>query len=253
MPAMAEPAHVPPTLISLRPAGQHEPLRRAARRQGMGLLAVSPWRLQPRDDEASRAALATALRAPVVVFTSPAAVRAAAALRPLPARQSAQWLAVGEGTARALRRAGVQAVAHPGRMDSEGLLALPALATATRVGLVTAPGGRGLVAATLASRGCELLRADVYERRPLPIAAHTLARLRGLGGRSVLAISSAEAFERTLAQLPGELLARWRQRPVVVASARLAALVREHGFAHVLQADGPRPGQLATAAARALA
>jgi uroporphyrinogen-III synthase len=48
-------------VISLRPAGQHEPLRRAAARHGARVLALSPWRLAPRDDAATRAALETAL------------------------------------------------------------------------------------------------------------------------------------------------------------------------------------------------
>jgi len=245
---MADPAHVPNCLISLRPTGQHDTLRRAAARRGWGLVAVSPWRLQARSDPATRFALATALAAPVVVFTSPMAVRAAAQLAPLSASAGArQWLAVGEGTARALRRVGVAPVQAPTRMDSEGLLALPVLAAAERVGLVTAPGGRGLIATTLQQRGARVDRADVYERVPLLLPASILARLRALPPPAVLAVSSAEAFDRVLAQLPADLLAQWRRDPVVVASARLGQLARERGFARIVPADGPRPAQLLAA------
>ncbi|HYG07544.1 MAG TPA: uroporphyrinogen-III synthase [Stenotrophomonas sp.] len=251
---MADPAHVPATLISLRPAAQHDSLRHGARRLGMDLIAVSPWRLRALEDEATRTALDAALDAPVVVFTSPMAVRAAVRLWPARAPAAAaenQWLAVGEGTALALRRAGVQTVRTPARMDSEGLLALPALAAAAHVGLVTAPGGRGLLAAELHRRGTALVRADVYERVPLPLSAALLARLRALHGPTVLAISSAEALERVLVQLPEDVLARWREQPAVVASARLGELAREHGFVRVVRAEGPRPRQLLAAASAA--
>ena len=248
MPAMPAPAHPPATLISLRPAGGHQTLRRAAARHGMAVLAVSPWRLQPRTDDADVQALAAALQAPVVVFTSPAAVRCAAALASLRKPARSQWLAVGEGTARALRAAGVTPVQQPTRMDSEGLLAMPALASVQTVGLVTAPGGRGLLAAELQRRGVALHRADVYARVPLTLAPALLARLRALRGPSVLALSSGEALERVMPQLPDEVAARWRAQPVVAASDRLVQLAREAGFAQVRRAQGPRPAQLVAAA-----
>ena len=67
-------------VISLRPQGGHDALRRAARRQGAGLLALSPWRIARCDYDATRESLRAALASPVVVFTSPAAVAAAHAL-----------------------------------------------------------------------------------------------------------------------------------------------------------------------------
>ena len=67
-------------VISLRPAGEHATLERAAAAHGLGLIALSPWRIVHRDDPAARTALAAALDAPVTVFTSPPAVAAAAAL-----------------------------------------------------------------------------------------------------------------------------------------------------------------------------
>ena len=153
------------TVISLRPAGAHEAMRRAAAAQGAALLALSPWRLQARDDVRTRASLATALGAPRVVFTSPVAVSAAKRLERLRPADGATWLAVGNGTAAALREAGVVAVA-PARMDSEGLLALPELqhVNGLAVGLVTAPGGRGEIEPALRRRGAPVLRAHVYQR-----------------------------------------------------------------------------------------
>src|SRR5688572_24109224 len=121
-------------VISLRPRGEHSALRRAAARHGGGLIALSPWRLQLRDDEA---------------------VRAAQALEPIRRRSGQSVCAVGAGTAAALRRAGIADVQSPARMDSEGLLALPALqdVRGRDVGLVTAPGGRGEITPALRARG----------------------------------------------------------------------------------------------------
>jgi uroporphyrinogen-III synthase len=119
--AFRMPATPPWYVISLRPRGDHAALRRAATRHGGGVIALSPWRLQRCDDAATRGALRLALAAPRVVFTSPAAVRAARALQAFAPRREQAWCAVGAGTAAALRRAGVHDVHAPTRMDSEGL------------------------------------------------------------------------------------------------------------------------------------
>ena len=242
-------------LISLRPSGQHDGLRRAAARLGGRTVAVSPWRLQPRDDPQTRQLLLQAQRYERVVFTSPAAAAAAAALMPLQQLRAGSVVAVGQGTARALYRHGAKAVHAPTRMDSEGLLALPSMAGlhGKQVALVTAPGGRGMIAAQLQAQGAQLQRIDVYERQPLAIPAATLARLQALAEPIALAVSSGEALQRVVAQLPAALLQRWQQEmAVVVASARLAELATGLGFTRVHLAAGPLPAQLVAAAHAAL-
>ena len=243
-------------LLSLRAVGDHDGLRRAAARHGGGLVALSPWRLQPRDDEAARQALGRALRAPAVVFTSPAAVRAAAALQALAPRPGQSWLAVGAGTAAALRRAGVAGVEAPARMDSEGLLALPALRDigGRSIGLVTAPGGRNRLAPALQSRGAEVRRADVYDRTPVAIADarwHALASALATPQRVVLALSSAEALEAVLRQRPVNFEESLRRVAVTAASERLAQAAREAGFMRITIAADARPASLLRAAANA--
>lgn len=236
-------------LVSLRPSGRHEALRRAAARHGGGLIALSSCRLRYFDDDASRQRLDAALAADRVVFTSPEAVRAAAALRALAGVDGTRWFAVGAGTAAALARAGVQAVAHPRRMDSEGLLGLPALRDLdhSSLGLVTAPGGRGLLLPALQARGARVVRADVYAREPLPPPPRAVAALRATDAPLVLAISSGEALAWVLAQLPADIAARLHAARAVAASARLAALARDLGVHDVVVAAGPRPAQLVAA------
>lgn len=237
-------------VISLRPRGGHDGLRRAAARAGAGLIALSPCRLVMLADSATRQALARALAAPVAVFTSPAAVRAAARLQPLAAADGQLRCAVGSGTAAALRRAGVRAPLAPERMDSEGVLALPALqgVDGQAVGLVTAPGGRGLLAPALQARGARVQRADVYERIAVAPAASAVAALCAIDAPMAVALSSAEALAQVLAALPAAAQARLRRAQALAASERLAALAHAQGFADVRVARSPRPGDLVAAA-----
>lgn len=210
------------TLLSLRPSGEHAPLRRAVARHGGQLLAVSPWRLQINDTLQARDALRQALGAPIVVFTSPAAVHAAHRLLPLQRPGPAQWASVGEGTARALQACGIDAVVRPARMDSEGLLALPVFdAPLHAVGLITAPGGRGTLSPALEQRGAQILRADVYQRVALRLRASTLHALESALPRSVMALSSSEALTLIVQQLPPSLATALKTRPVVASSDRM--------------------------------
>ncbi|MEA9481885.1 uroporphyrinogen-III synthase [Xanthomonas campestris] len=238
------------TLLSLRPSGEHAPLRCAVARHGGQLLAVSPWRLQINDTLQARDALRQALGAPIVVFTSPAAVYAAHRLLPLQRPGPAQWASVGEGTARALQACGIDAVVRPARMDSEGLLALPVFdAPLHTVGLVTAPGGRGMLAPALEQRGARILRADVYQRVALRLRASTLHALEAALPRSVMALSSSEALMLIVQQLPPSLATALKTRPVVASSDRMLEAARAAGFVQVHRAEGPLPAQLAAAAA----
>jgi uroporphyrinogen-III synthase len=248
---MSRRSTLPWYVISLRPRGEHAALRRAAARYGAGLIALSPWKLQLRDDAAARADLRAALAAPHIIFTSPTAARAAHALQPFKPRRGQHWCAVGAGTAAALRRAGVDTVHAPTRMDSEGLLALPPLQDVSGgdVGLVTAPGGRGEIAPALQARGARVLRADVYARVPVPPSARALRQLRETDAPLVLALSSGDALQHVLAALPADLAAKLRGARVAAASERLRAQAHELGFAGVVIAHGPRPADLAAAAA----
>ncbi|NUS37479.1 MAG: uroporphyrinogen-III synthase, partial [Lysobacter sp.] len=57
-------------VISLRPAGQHAAVRRAAAAHGLRTIALSPWRIAVQDDAATRRALREVLAADVVIATS---------------------------------------------------------------------------------------------------------------------------------------------------------------------------------------
>lgn len=230
-------------MISLRPSGGHDGLRRAAARAGARLLALSPLRLRALPTPAREAALA----APLLVFTSPAAVRFAAPLTPRPGQRC---FAVGRGTALALQRVGYHDVHWPAQAQtSEGLLALPALQQleGCEVGLVTAPGGRGLIAEALLSRGARLHRVDVYRREVRPLDARQRRRLAGLPPCSALLVSSGEALEALWAQLTDAERARLRRHPAVASSGRLQSRLQALGFATVWLAADAGPHSLLAA------
>lgn len=239
-------------VVSLRPVGEHAGLRRAAARLGARLFALSPLRLEIQPCAQT---LRAALAASRVLFTSPAAVRfAAAQVRLRPAR-GAVWCAVGAGTAAALRRAGVAAVQRPQRMDSEGLLALPALRAVrgASIGLVTAPGGRGLLAQRLRRRGARLIVAEVYRRRGQAIGAARCAALAALSAPLAVLASSGEALAAAWSQLPAPARRRLRGALLVASSARIAGAARALGLQPVAIAGSPRPSALLDAVAGAAA
>jgi uroporphyrinogen-III synthase len=233
-------------VVLCRPVGQNADLARRLRALGAEPLCLPSLRIvAPDDPDAAREALAGALAADVTVFTSPAAVRMAARLLARLGTAHGAAVAVGEGTARALRGAGWRgSIAVPARADSEGVLALPALAVAKRVGLVTAPGGREAIAPALAARGSELRRAEVYRRQPTPLSRAAVRRLPQAGHPLALLASSAQAVDALLAALALAERTRLLDAVTVASSARLAGILRGRGFAQVLAAPGPRPAQL---------
>ncbi|MFS8137444.1 MAG: uroporphyrinogen-III synthase [Thermomonas sp.] len=241
------------TVLSLRPRGQHEALRDAANRRGARLMALSPFAIELLTGAAHLQTLKQALLADMLIWTSPNAVRAAAAVHPLAARRDQIWLAVGSGTRRALQRVGIAARA-PVRMDSEGLLAMPELqdVRGCSIGLITAPAGRGLLAPSLAERGAVVLRADVYARRTIAINARALAALEAALAAPhhlLLALSSGEALPCLLAATSQH--SALMDIAVVAASERLADVAREAGFRRITIASSAAPAALLRAAAKA--
>lgn len=228
------------TILSLRPSGEHAPLRRAAMRRGARLLALSPLALRALP---AGEALERALNADRVVFSSPAAVHFADAQRALAPGNARVVLAVGAGTATALASLGIDA-AHPlERMDSEGLLSLPQLQNidTLSVGLITAPGGRGILAAVLAQRARQLHVAEVYQRVLRTIGNDAWAKLAHITTPLALMVSSGEALDALLQQCPASARAILDRALIVAASARLEKHLRLAGFERVVHAASARP------------
>jgi uroporphyrinogen-III synthase len=172
----------------------------------------------------------------LAIFVSPSAVKRALA--------SVRWprdlavAALGEGTRRALERAGVAPVLAPReRADSEALLALPELTSFSgrRVLIVRGAGGRELLAQALAARGCQVELAECYRRlRPTADAAPLLADWQA-GKVDAVTVFSSEALDNLLA-LVGE--APLRRTPLFVSHPRIAEHAAARGLAAIVAGTG---------------
>jgi len=239
------------TVVVTRPAGTAGAFARQVRAAGGVPLRLPGLALRAPDDPAvARRDLRAALRADLLVFTSPAAVRHAAALCPL--RTRAAVYAVGEGTARALRRHGLRVRSPATRQDSEGLLELlpPAALRGRAAALVGAAGGRGLLRERLAAHAASLREAHVYRRVTARLDRRHLDPLARLPRGARVLLSSAEALDNLRRALPDALWRRLCAATAVASSARLAAAARAAGFARVAVAASARPADLLAAAAR---
>lgn len=236
-------------VISTRPLSQHGGVRSSAAKSGARTFALSTVRLLPLPAKSS---LRKVLRCPRVIVTSPAAARLAHAQFELAARPGQRWFALGAGTAAALRRCGIARIEIPASgSDSEALLRHDDLRAlrGEQVGVITAPGGRGLLATELQARGANLVIAEVYRRQPVPIASARLRALAALPSSTAVLLTSGEAFSLLRQALDAAGQARLSQRCCVVASDRLAAQAKSFGFALVLRANDVRPRSLLAALA----
>ena len=243
-------AHV----VITRPAGGGAALARRIRLLGgMPLQLPGSSLCAAPDVPALHAALTAALRADVLVFVSPAAVRFAARLAPLRPARATRVLAVGQASARALARHGVVDVGVPLRQDSEGLLGLAPL-DAPRgrvVALIGGAGGRGLLQRQLIARGATLRAVEVYQRRPARLDARHLVPLAAARDPLYLLLSSSEALNHLRAALPLPVWARLLRATAAVSSERLAAAARAAGFVHVRVAASALAADLLAAAVAA--
>lgn len=231
------------TVIGLRASTQQAALRSAVRAAGATFLSMPGLRLRAADNaELARAALQTALDCPACIFTSPASVNFARRLLDL-ANASGCALAIGSGTASALRRAGVRQVLAPAAsMRSEGLLALePLNPPPARIGLVTAPGGRGEIARALAARGAQVELAEVYQRGPAPVSRQSRRRLVALNGPLAVLASSAEALTSVTRQLGAAERDVFLRAVAVCASERLQRVADDLGFRATLECGSTLP------------
>jgi uroporphyrinogen-III synthase len=193
----------------------------------------------PSDPSAARRALSRLDAFDLAVFASPTAARKAL-------EQVAAWpgrvpaFALGAGTAAALARGGVRARAPEGRADSESLLQSPELQqlAGKRVVILCGEGGRELLGETLAARGAQVERAELY-RRALP-SADPAELLEGWAAGEVHAVTatSSEAVANLFQLVGAGGAMRLLETPLLVAHPRVAEAARRRGVRQVLVA-GP--------------
>lgn len=235
-----------------RPVGAGAALRARVRALGGKPVSLPGSSLRAADDaRAARASLRAALTSDVLIFTSSAAVRFASRLLPL--RTRAMVVAPGAGTAEVLSRiARLQAVL-PERADSEGMLALQDLQRlrGEQVGIVGAPGGRGLLESELKRRGARVVQAHVYQRAPARLDRRHTQSLLGDRAPLYVPLSSSEALQNLLIGLPAEAKCALLGGSAIASSERLLQAARKAGFAHVLRAESANDADLIDAIAAA--
>lgn len=160
------------------------------------------------------------------------------------------WLAVGDATARTLETLGIPARSAEGAMDSEALLALPALQRpdGERILICRGEGGRETLGETLRARGAQVDYAELYRRIRPPYEDRDVESIIYKKLPSAMLVTSAEALSNLVD------LCRGRQHPfpwqrlcaitLVVPSRRVAEQAAALGFSHVRVAANATDGAM---------
>lgn len=227
-----------------RPARQNDALLQAFQGAGATATAIPLLSIDPLSAPADRARIAGQLMQLAqcdfgIVISQNAAVQALQAL----ATQGLSWpasvpaYAVGSATAQLLRQHGIPCTS-PERMDSEGLLALPALqgVARQRALIFRGCGGRETLAQVLRERGASVDYCELYHRRlPDSAAAAWAAWLHTLGEQPALVcINSRDTLDHLQVVDPGA--ASRHNLTLLVPGERVARAAAQAGFPQVLVA-----------------
>lgn len=238
------------TIVVTRPAAQAEAFAGRLAAEGATPVVFPAIEIVDAPDTASLAAAVGRLDAfDLAIFISPNAVNRAMnqvrARRAWPA--GLRVAAIGRGSARELARYGFADVLVPERrFESEGLLALPALADVTgwRVVIFRGDGGRELLGDTLVRRGANVEYAECYRRVKPDADAGELLRRWVRGGIDAVTVTSSEGL-RNLFDMVGNLGRHWlRRTPLFVPHERIAATATELGARCVILTDPADEGLL---------
>ena len=188
--------------------------------------------LPPHDRTALDRAHAQLARYAIAIFVSANAVEYG-----VPAR--GRWpvglpvFAPGPGTAAALAATGIADAQIPeSTFDSEGLLALPALANVAgeRVVIFRGEGGRTALAATLRARGATVDYVDCY-RRAVPVSgANGLREILRERRAHALTLTSSEGLDNLCGMLDVDTRALLQRLPAFAPHPRIAQYATERGF-----------------------
>ncbi|MEO8003018.1 MAG: uroporphyrinogen-III synthase [Arenimonas sp.] len=230
------------TVLSLRPSGQHAVAHCASKVRGAKFLSCSSIKLKTIENDAD---LKKALTCNRLIVTSPAAARFAAKSPVFYIPEKSSWYAIGQGTASILKKNGVsEIITSADGADSESLLALPGLQDirGKHIGLLTAPGGRGLIEPELVKRGAMVSTAHVYQRRTIAITPKKLRRLSTLNQPFAVLCSSYEVFESFWQQIPAATQEIMKRGLWIASSSRLEGLIRKTGIANTTVSNSAQPG-----------
>ncbi len=232
-------------LVLTRPVGAADAIMRRWRAEGARCINLPIFSIR---DVSTSPELLDRLReakaADALVFASPSAV--AAWLRLAPGLQpTGRVFAQGPATARALRRAGIDATVPTQGFTSEDLLRDPYFMAVAgrRIIRLAGEGGRTLLLQTLVHAGADASAIALYRRLPARLDKRHRLALAALAD-PVLIVSSMDSLERlptVIAELERDDL---REGRLLVSSERLSARARALGFDRVHVADSAASADL---------
>ena len=225
------------TVLVTRPKHQTENLCALIEQAGGEALRFPTIEIRETDNpDALNKHIDTLPKSDIVIFVSPNAAEygAQAINRRLGVIPSHLCIiAMGEGTARELKRSAIAAHATPvGRAGSEVLLNNPILADVSGKTIVIfrGDGGRPLLGDTLRERGAQVDYAVCYQRAQPQIDPKPIQQRGSQGEIDIITLTSVTALDNLLAMLdPCDWI---KSAPSVVFSQRIADACHQAGFSH---------------------
>ncbi|MBU0689340.1 MAG: uroporphyrinogen-III synthase [Gammaproteobacteria bacterium] len=220
-------------IVVTRPRDQASGLAASLRTLGANPVMLPLLEIAPAPDQAAlQDFVQQAASYQLLIFISPNAVHyGMAALHRIP--QGVRVAAVGQGTAKALRKLQVKPVIVPSeRFDSEGLLALPELQRVEgwRIAILRGDGGRELLGETLASRGAQVEYVTCYQRSKPKLEADAWLAAQP----DVITVTSSEALAHLWQGLGEAAVTLARSVTLFVAHPRIAQIAQSQGWQHVV-------------------
>ena len=230
-------------VLITRPAGQAGGLQdRLHALGGVPVLFPTLEILPPRDAALLARRVAALADYQLAIFISPTAVeRGLAAIPAWPA--GLRGAGVGQGSAAALRAAGIRDVLAPeSGADSEHLLALPELAdmAGQRVLIFRGDEGREFLAETLTMRGARVDYAACYRRGLPEVDPDPLCNTWRQGGIQAVTVLSSQGLDHLFTLLGAGNADLIRATPLFAPHPRIAEHARQLG---VVTAITTAPGE----------
>jgi len=223
-------------VLLTRPEGRNLQMQQALAQRGVAfmvtpLLCVEGIAVSPETSTAARAA-------GKLIFISTTAVDYAAELfgSNWP---KADYFAVGEATATALARKGVEAKSSADDcQQTEGLLQLVDFedVAGSKICIVRGEGGRETLAETLVARGAKVQYLEVYRRGCPQLDPLATVRAWQAFGIDTLLLTSGEVLDNVLNLVPKECFAWLSSCHIIVPSSRVEAQAHNKGLTRVTNA-----------------
>ncbi|REL28685.1 uroporphyrinogen-III synthase [Thalassotalea euphylliae] len=232
-------------LLITRPAPQAEQLAQQLQRAGYQTFCQPLFTYQAGSSQQTLSQLLSEHSPEILIFVSKAAVEWANQILPLPQWAAKTVIAVGNATQGALIQAGITQVICPTQHDSEGMLALPALAKVSNrnILIIRGNGGRELLANELIMRGANVRYFESYYRQWLEFDQRQACLWREQGVTGIIVTSQAlleSAWQLTQnVSHPQDKDNFWQNTCLwLVASERIADTARRYGLQQVVCTQG---------------